>query len=76
VGTGRDSRLSVAYQDAFRGVSWMKEFLRLASVRSKLARLCFMLVTQAVELMRDLQIEGLPCELVTPVRSLMNARPP
>jgi hypothetical protein len=54
----------------------MKEFLRLASVRSKLARLCFMLVTQAVELMRDLQIEGLPCELVTPVRSLMNARPP
>jgi hypothetical protein len=40
-------------------------------LRSKLARLCFMLITQAVELMRDLQIEGLPCELVNPVRLLM-----
>jgi hypothetical protein len=27
-----------------------------------------MLIAQLVELMRDLQIEGLPCELVTPVR--------
>jgi hypothetical protein len=44
----------------------------VAFPRSKLARRCFMLVGQQVELMRDPQIEALPCELVTPVRLLIN----
>jgi hypothetical protein len=39
----------------------------LPFLRTKLARLCCVLVAHCVELMRDGQIKALPRELVTPV---------
>jgi len=43
----------------------------LCFLQTTLARLCYMLIAKLVELMRDRQIEGLPCELVAPVRLLL-----
>jgi hypothetical protein len=43
----------------------------LCFLQTTLARLCYMLIAKSVELMRDRQIEGLPCELVAPVRLLL-----
>src|SRR5258708_32669527 len=44
----------------------------LPFLRTKLARLCCVLVAHCVELMRDGQIKALPRELVTPVCLLVS----
>jgi hypothetical protein len=60
------------------GIDQIFAWRPLCFLQTTLARLCYMLIARSVELMRDRQIEGLPGELVAPVRLLLekNARPP